>query len=147
MLYEYSGDDDLLCIVVQREWIVLMFCLAFMTSDNDVTNGFGFGRNTKHAFFIFIFYLPFFSFGFGFFLFLCFSCVLSLHFSILVFLDADFSFPRHSVSKGGYSIFVGRALGGLSPLRVLVFLLVCFWGRAHLNLFAFPFLLSLCCMS
>lgn len=150
VLYEHSdGDDELKCIDVQREWIVLMFCLAFMTSDNDVTNGFGFGRNTKHPFFIFIFYLPFFLLVL--FIFFCscafFLCVPSLHFSILVFLDADFSFPRHSVSKGGYSIFVGRALGGLSPLWVLVFLLVCFWGRAHLNLFAFPFLLSLCCMS
>ena len=80
MLYEYSGDDDLLCIDVQREWMVLMFCLAFMTSDNDVTNGFGFGRNTKHPFFIFIFYLPFFLLVLFFFVLVLFLCVEFLFF-------------------------------------------------------------------
>ena len=122
--------------------MVLMFCLAFMTSDNDVTNGFGFGRNTKHVFFYLHFLSSLFFFWYWFFLFLCFSCVLCLHFSILVFLDADFSFLRHSVSKGGYSIFVGRALGGLSPLWVFVFLLV--WERVsffislHFHFFSLP---------
>ena len=86
VLYEYSGDDDLLCIDVQREWIVLMFCLAFMTSDNDVTNGFGFGRNTKHVFFYLHFLSSLFFFWFWFF------------FVLVFFLCVEFAFFHSSVS-------------------------------------------------
>lgn len=94
-----------------------------MTSENDVTIVFSNPKKHKNTLFIFIFHFSFFVLFFFVFVF----CALFLcFFSILVFLNAELKLPRHSVSKGGYSIFYwGRVLalllcGGLSFLCLLV---------------------------